>query len=152
MSWRGEEGGIEAAKQNHQVIMTPGGYVYLDHKQSKKEDSLTIGGYTPLEKIYGYEPIPAALPEDKASYILGAQANLWTEYIQYPEKVEYMIFPRVGALSEVLWSPKKKRDWNNFSQKVPAYFDRLHQWGAHYSKAFLEEKSEAAPAPTSSGK
>ncbi|TAL46686.1 MAG: beta-N-acetylhexosaminidase, partial [Chitinophagaceae bacterium] len=80
MSWRGEQGGIDAAKQNHDVIMTPGSHVYLDHSQSENEDSVTIGGYTSVEKIYSYEPIPAALNEEQGKYVLGAQGNVWTEY------------------------------------------------------------------------
>ena len=135
MSWRGENGGIEAAKQNHDVIMTPGGWMYFDHSQSKNEDSVTIGGYTPLQKVYGYEPIPAALPSDKAKYVLGAQANVWTEYLKYPSTIEYMIFPRMLALSEVLWSPEKKRNWQNFKERLPAVLERLNHQKINYSKA-----------------
>lgn len=108
MSWRGEKGGIEAAKQNHDVIMTPTDYAYFDYSQTKNEDSVVIGGYLPVEKVYGYEPIPKELPAGKAKYVQGAQANLWTEYMKYPSKVEYHLFPRASALSEVLWSPKEK--------------------------------------------
>ncbi len=146
MSWRGEEGGIEAAKQNHDVIMTPGSHVYFDFSQTRNEDSVTIGGFTPLEKTYSYEPVPAALPADKAGFVLGAQANLWTEYIKNPQKVEYMVFPRIGALSEVLWSPKAKRNWQRFAQKVPVYMQRLDQWGINYSKAFFDVKPEVGPS------
>ncbi|HCT23891.1 MAG TPA: beta-N-acetylhexosaminidase, partial [Chitinophagaceae bacterium] len=94
MSWRGEAGGIEAAKQNHNVIMTPGGWCYFDHSQNKPEDSVTIGGYTPVDKVYSYEPVPKELTGDKAKYVLGAQANVWTEYMKNTDKIEYMIFPR----------------------------------------------------------
>jgi hexosaminidase len=151
MSWRGEQGGIEAAKQNHQVIMTPGGYVYLDHSQSKNEDSVTIGGFTPLEKTYGYEPIPKELPADKAKFILGAQGNVWTEYMNNPRKVEYMIFPRVSALSEALWTPKQKRDFKDFEQRLPVQFKRYKLWNANSSKAHYEIKATVAPAPNNSG-
>ncbi len=126
MSWRGEEGGIEAAKQNHDVIMTPGGWCYLDHSQSRNEDSITIGGYTSLEKVYGYEPVPASLNAEQAKYILGAQGNVWTEYMKYPSKVEYMIFPRMSALSEVLWSPKEKRDWKSLRKKFLHYLKDIN--------------------------
>lgn len=84
MSWRGEKGGVEAAKQNHDVIMTPTTYVYFDYAQTKKEDSLTIGGFVPIQKVYGYEPVPKELSAEQAKHILGAQANLWTEYVTNP--------------------------------------------------------------------
>ena len=151
MSWRGEEGGIAAAKDNHQVIMTPGEYVYLDHSQSQNEDSVTIGGYLPLEKTYSYEPIPAALPASQAQYVLGAQGNVWTEYMAYPSKVEYMIFPRMSALSEVLWSPKEKRNWNEFERKLPTLFKRYDLWNAHFSTAYYDLKTSLTPAPDNNG-
>jgi hexosaminidase len=135
MSWRGEEGGIAAAKQNHDVIMTPGKYVYLDHAQTKKEDSVTIGGYLPLETVYNYEPIPAELTAEEGKHVLGAQANVWTEYMGNIPKVEYMIFPRLSALSEVLWSPKKQRDWKDFQKRLDTQYKRYIIWKANYSKA-----------------
>ena len=118
MSWRGEEGGIAAAKENHQVIMTPGSHVYLDHSQIKNEDSVTIGGFLPIETVYGYEPVPKELNVQQAAYVLGAQANIWTEYMSNPSKVEYMIFPRLSALSEVLWSSKENKNWPAFQVKM----------------------------------
>lgn len=138
MSWRGEEGGIAAAKQKHDVIMTPGGWCYLDHSQTKNEDSVTIGGYTSVEKVYSYEPIPATLTDDEAKYVLGAQGNVWTEYMKNPNKVEYMIFPRMSALSEVLWSPKKNRSWLDFERRIPVLFERYKHWGANFSTAYYE--------------
>lgn len=138
MSWRGEQGGIEAAKQNHYVIMTPGSHVYFDHSQKKKEDSVTIGGYTTVQKVYSYEPIPKELNASQAKFVLGAQANVWTEYITNTRKVEYHIFPRVSALSEVLWSPKDSREWNDFEERLNSQFKRYELWGANYSKALLE--------------
>ena len=132
MSWRGEEGGIAAAQQKHDVIMTPGTYCYLDHAQNKNEDSVTIGGYLPLEKVYGYEPVPKELAANEAKYILGAQGNVWTEYMNNPKKVEYMVFPRMTALSEVLWSPKGSKDWDSFSTSLPAIYKRYGIWGANY--------------------
>lgn len=151
MSWRGEEGGIEATKQNHDVIMTPGSHCYIDHSQSKNEDSVTIGGYLPLEKVYSYEPVPAVLNAEQAKHILGAQANLWTEYIGYPSKVEYMIFPRMMALSEVLWSPKEKRNWDDFERRLPVLFERLDLQRVHYSKAYYDLKATVIPAPNNEG-
>ena len=135
MSWRGEEGGIAAAKQNHDVIMTPGTYCYFDHSQTKNKDSVTIGGYLPLETVYNYEPVPKELNADEAKYVLGAQANVWTEYMGYPSKVEYMIFPRMSALSEVLWSPKESRDWSRFSSELTDIYKRYKFWGANYYSA-----------------
>ncbi len=151
MSWRGEEGGIEAAKQNHDVIMTPGSHCYLDHSQSKNEDSVTIGGYLPLEKVYSYEPIPDVLNAEQAKHILGAQGNVWTEYIGYPGKVEYMIFPRMMALSEVLWSPKAKRDWKDFERRLPSLFKRLEQEKINYSKAYYDLNATVIPAEDNGG-
>jgi len=135
MSWRGEEGGIAAAKQHHDVIMTPTTYVYFDYSQSKPEDSVTIGGFLPLEKVYNYEPVPKELSQDEAKFVLGAQANVWTEYIGSMSKLEYMIFPRMSALSEVLWSPKESRNWNNFSAGLTTMYKRYKLWGASYSTA-----------------
>ncbi|WP_301921005.1 beta-N-acetylhexosaminidase [Ferruginibacter sp.] len=137
MSWRGEQGGIDAAKQNHDVIMTPGGWVYFDHAQVQKDDSLTIGGYLPVEKVYGYEPIPKELNTEQAKHVLGGQANLWTEYISDPSKIEYMIFPRMSALSEVLWSPKNQRSWILFKPRLKQQFKRYDLWKSSYSKATL---------------
>jgi hexosaminidase len=151
MSWRGEEGGIEAAKQDHDVIMTPGTYCYLDHSQSKNEDSLTIGGYLPLETVYGYDPVPAALTDKQAKHILGAQGNVWTEYMETSSKVEYMIFPRMSALSEVLWTPKEKKNWNDFERRLPILFDRLDAQKINYSKAYYDLKATVIPSPDFDG-
>jgi hexosaminidase len=136
MSWRGEKGGIDAAKQNHDVIMTPGGYCYFDHAQSKNEDSLTIGGYLPVKQTYSYEPVSKELSETEGKHILGAQGNVWTEYITNPKKVEYMIFPRMSALSEVLWSPAAKRNWDDFQNRLQQQCKRYTLWGANYNSKF----------------
>jgi hexosaminidase len=133
MSWRGEKGGIEAAKQHHTVIMTPTTYVYFDYAQSKNPDSLTIGGYLPLETVYKYEPLPAELSADEQKYIIGAQANVWSEYMSNPSKVEYMIFPRMTALSEVLWSPKDKRNWDDFQKRFQTQYKRYDLWKISYN-------------------
>lgn len=134
MSWQGEAGGIAAAKENHQVIMTPGSHVYLDHSQTKNEKEVTIGGFLPLEKVYSYEPIPKELNEQQVKYVMGAQANVWTEYMANPAKVEYMIFPRLSALSEVLWSPKESKNWTEFQTKIETMKKRYTMWGANYFK------------------
>ncbi len=151
MSWRGEEDGIEAAKQNHDVVMTPGSHCYIDHSQSKNEDSVTIGGYLPLEKVYSYEPIPAALNNKQALHILGAQGNVWTEYMNNSNKVEYMIFPRMMALSEVLWSPKEKRNWSDFERRLPVIFERLEREKTNYSKAYYDLQATVLPTEDFNG-
>ena len=145
MSWRGEKGGIEAARQKHNVIMTPGNPVYFDHAQSKNEDSVTIGSYNPIENVYAYEPIPKELNAEQGKYVLGAQANMWTEYMEYPSKVEYMMFPRMTALSEVLWSPKEKRNWEDFERRLPSVYKRLDEQKIHYSKAYYDLKATVMP-------
>jgi len=139
MSWRGEAGGIEAAKQDHDVIMTPGTHVYLDHSQSKKEDSVTIGGYLSVQKVYSYEPVPGVLSVKQKKHVLGAQGNVWTEYMKSPRKVEYMLFPRLSALSEVLWSPPASRSWNEFEKRLAVQFKRYDLWGVNYSRALFTD-------------
>ena len=129
MSWRGEAGGIAAAKQNHNVVMTPGsGGLYIDHAQGKENEPLSIGGNEPLTKIYSYNPIPAELTSDQQKYIMGVQANLWTEYIPTENKVEYMILPRILALSEVAWTPLANKNYTDFADtRLPghlAWFDK----------------------------
>ena len=136
MSWRGESGGIEAASEKHNVIMTPNSYAYFDHQQVAKDDSLTItnneGGFLPIEKVYGWKLMPEKLGGEYRQYIQGGQANLWTEYITNPSKVEYMIFPRVAALCESLWSPQDQKDWDNFSKRLETQKKRYDLWGVHY--------------------
>lgn len=134
MSWRGEEGGIAAAKMHHKVIMTPGSYVYLDHSQAKPADSLTIGGYLPLEKVYNYNPVPKELTTEEGKYIEGVQANVWTEYMQWPTKVEYMIFPRIEAVSEVAWTPLSDKNYDNFLKRLQVQYQRYKLWGVSYYK------------------
>lgn len=151
MSWRGEKGGIEAAKQKHQVIMTPGPPLYFDYSQTKNEDSVVIGGYSPLDRVYNYDPVPGELSADEAKYILGAQANLWTEYMKYPSKVEYMLFPRLSALSEVLWTPKKQKSWSSFEKRLQSQFKRYIMWGANYSRAYFNLISNIGPGKAGSG-
>jgi hexosaminidase len=145
MSWRGEQGGIAAAKQKHEVIMTPLQPVYFNLSQSKNDDSLTFGGYIPLENVYRYEPVPKELNEQDAKYVLGSQANLWSEYINNPKLAEYMIFPRMTALSEVLWSQKDRRDSADFEKRLLTQFKRYELWGSSYSKAFFDLKASVLP-------
>ncbi len=136
MSWRGEEGGISAAKQKHNVIMTPGKYVYLDHAQRKNEDSVTIGGYLPVQQVYGYEPVPKELSADEQKYVLGAQGNVWTEYMTVPAKVEYMVFPRLAALSEVLWTQPANKNYTDFTKRLDEELKRYRKWDVNYCKDF----------------
>lgn len=138
MSWRGETGGVEAAKQSHPVIMTPGNPVYFDHTQRLVEDSVTIGGYNPIDKVYAYNPVPAEIPADKTEFILGAQANVWTEYMKNEKKVEYMIFPRIAALSEVLWTPFDKKDWISFENKLIPLMQRYESWGVSVNPGYFD--------------
>ncbi|HET6721208.1 MAG TPA: family 20 glycosylhydrolase, partial [Chitinophagaceae bacterium] len=151
MSWQGEAGGIEAAKQKHKVIMTPLDNVYLNLSQAENEDSLVFGGYLPLEKVYSYEPVPKALDDEKAGYVLGAQGNVWTEYMNNTGIVEYMLFPRLSALSEVLWSPKEKRSWSDFEKKLQVQFKRYNLWKANYSKAYYDLKATVIPTENFDG-
>ncbi|SDL95383.1 hexosaminidase [Catalinimonas alkaloidigena] len=133
MSWRGEAGGIEAARQHHDVIMTPTTYVYFDYLQSRSpEEPLGIGGYLPLENVYNYEPLPKELTAEEAKYILGAQANVWTEYISTPEHLEYMVLPRMAALAEVVWSPKEGRGWESFKSRMPQLYRRYYAQGLNF--------------------
>lgn len=132
MSWRGMEGGIEAAKEGHDVIMTPTSHCYLDYYQSQNADEpLAIGGYLPVEKVYAFEPVPADLPVDKQHHILGGQANIWTEYIPDEAKLDYMVFPRATAMAEVLWSLKRQRDFQDFAGRLIEHFPRLEAYGVN---------------------
>lgn len=140
MSWRGEEGGIEAAKQKHNVVMTPGSHCYFDHYQgNKKTEPLAIGGYTTLEKVYSYNPIPATLSKEDEQYILGAQGNLWTEYIPTPDHAMYMALPRLCALSEVLWTSNfKPKNYEYFVKRLVNHFKLLDELKINYSKAIYD--------------
>ncbi|MFN5345459.1 MAG: beta-N-acetylhexosaminidase, partial [Bacteroidota bacterium] len=146
MSWRGEAGGIEAAKQGHAVIMTPGNPVYFDHTQAIAEDSVTIGGYNPIEKVYAYNPLPKEIPASNAQFVLGAQANVWTEYMKNEEKIVYMIFPRIAALSELLWTPQDKKNWTAFEKNIGPLIQRYTQWGLKPSMAYYEIASKLSPS------
>lgn len=138
MSWRGEQGGIEAARQGHDVIMTPQSHCYFDHYQSGDfaSEPKAFSGQPPLplETVYAYEPIPAELASDEAQHVLGAQANVWTEYIPTTQQAEYMLLPRLCALSEVVWSPKELRDEANFFLRLPAHFAYFDAMGINYRR------------------
>ncbi|MDN3582640.1 family 20 glycosylhydrolase [Mucilaginibacter flavus] len=135
MSWRGEEGGIAAAQQKHNVIMTPGSHgLYIDHGQGKpSQEPLSIGGNEPLSKIYAYDPTPEALTPEQKKYIMGVQANLWTEYIPTDAKVEFMLLPRLMALSEIAWSPLANKNFKDFSEtRLPGHLAWLDKNGFDY--------------------
>jgi hexosaminidase len=133
MSWRGEKGGIEAATLGHDVIMTPGNWVYLDHYQgSSKVEPVGIGGYTTMEESYGYEPVPAELDKGKAKHILGTQGNVWSEYMYTPELVEYRVYPRIIALAEVGWTQPEKKDFDGFVKRMDNQFVRLDMHNVNY--------------------
>jgi len=135
MSWRGEQGGIDAARQNHDVIMTPGGTCYFDkYQQNPAGEPEAIGGFLPLQKVYEYEPLPATLEKEKQQYIKGAQANLWTEYVPTQEHAAYMIFPRIIALSEVVWSNPKAKNWAQFQEKLAAHYNLLQAYNINYCR------------------
>lgn len=137
MSWRGIEGGLEAASQDHEVIMTPGAYCYFDYYQARgPEEPVAIGGLVTLKKVYSFEPIPDKLPASKQKYIMGGQANIWTEYIATPQHLQYMAYPRSFALSEVLWSPKTERNYEEFVQRLTSQLPRLDAWNVTYAKHF----------------
>lgn len=144
MSWRGEAGGIEAAKMDHNVVMSPGSHCYFDHYQGDPSlEPLAFGGYTTLKKVYSYEPVPEELTTEEADYVLGAQANVWTEYMPDGNHVEYMIFPRLSALSEVVWSPKENRDWADFSKRMETQYERYEKIGANYATSAFQVTSSA---------
>ena len=135
MSWRGTEGGIYAAKMGHDAIMTPTTYCYLDYCQASdpENEPLNIGGYVPVEKLYSYEPVPDSLVNDYGKYIIGVQANLWTEYIPTNEQLEYMLLPRVAALSEVQWCDRGTREWTRFAQALPHMLQIYDRMGLNYA-------------------
>lgn len=133
MSWRGIEGGIAAAQQNHDVVMSPTSHCYFDFYQADPADEpRAIGGFLPLEKVYAYEPVPSELTKKQSRLILGAQGNVWTEYIKTPAEVEYMALPRLCALAEVVWSPKSQRNLDDFLRRMSAHYARLDEMGVNY--------------------
>lgn len=132
MSWRDKNIGIQAIKDGHDVIMTPGGYLYFDFYQADPiTQSEAIGGYTPVKRVYSYEPVPEELTPEQAKHVFGVQANLWTEYISDEKQVEYMIFPRLLALAEIAWSPKELRNWQTFKPRLNRHVELLLQMGVN---------------------
>ncbi len=136
MSWRGESGGIAAAKQHHDVVMTPNSYLYFDYYQSldKANEPIAIGGYLPLETVYSYEPMPKELTADEARHIIGVQANIWTEYMPTFKQMQYMALPRLAALSEVQWSQPALKDYNSFTNRLTEFTHLYDRLGYNYAK------------------
>jgi hexosaminidase len=138
MSWRGTKGGIEAAKQKHNVVMTPSEYYYLDYYQGEpylEPIAIGNGGMITLKKVYDYEPVSNELTPNEAKYITGVQGNVWSEFIHSPEKVEYMLYPRAAALAETGWSSKSSKDWNDFIKRMEIQYLRYDKAGIRYSKS-----------------
>jgi hexosaminidase len=135
MSWRGTNGGLAAARDGHDVIMTPTSHTYFDYLQSRSPDEpLAIGGFLPLDTVYAYEPVPADLEPEFVKHILGAQAQLWTEYMPNPRHVEYMAFPRLSALAEVVWTPREQRDFADFSRRLDRHLQRMDILDVNYRR------------------
>jgi hexosaminidase len=140
MSWRGTKGGIEAAKQNHDVVMSPNSYFYIDYYQANsKTEPLAIGGFLPLSKCYSFEPDLPELTAEEAKHVVGIQANLWTEYISTIGYAEYMTYPRALALAEVSWSPKGTKNYENFKTRLKGHMPSMDAMKINYSKAFLTQ-------------
>ncbi|MHB0960227.1 MAG: beta-N-acetylhexosaminidase [Pirellulaceae bacterium] len=146
MSWRGTEGGIAAATAGHDVVMSPTSHCYFDYAQGRgPTEPVAIGGFLPLETVYGFEPLPAALPEARRQHILGVQGNLWTEYIPTPAEAEYFAFPRAVALAEVAWSPAALRNLADFQRRMQVHMQRLDRLAVNY-------RPLSAPAETPPGR
>ena len=141
MSWRGEEGGIIAAKQNHNVIMTPDKFAYLHYLQSESETSATDVGFLPIERVYEYDPAPKELTQEQLKSIIGFQCCVWTEYMPNTDKMEYMTFPRACAIAETAWSPKNTKNFIDFEKRLKIHAKRLDNLKVNYFKGFLTDKN-----------
>ena len=151
MSWRGEKGGIAAAAQQHNVIMTPETPLYLNHAQSRYEDSVTQGGYNSLQMVYNYSVYPEQMIPENQKYVLGAQGNMWSEYISNEAKLNYQLYPRIVALSEALWSASEVKSWTSFEKKLPVLFARLETANIMHSKAWYDMQATISPAINNKG-
>jgi len=147
MSWRGLEGGIEAAQLGHDVIMVPTSHAYFDYYQTTdtEYEPLGIGGFIDVEKVYSLEPVPSVLTEEQKVHILGAQANIWTEYIPDSDRIEYKLLPRLAALSEVQWTQPEKKDYKNFTQRLPQLMQLYEREGYNYAKHIFDLKADFTP-------
>lgn len=147
MSWRGTEGGIEAARLGHDVIMVPTTYLYFDYYQTKdtKDEPLAIGGYVPIENVYHFEPVPSVLNAEQKKHIIGLQANLWVEYIPTFKHVEYMVLPRMAALCEVQWTMPEKKNYEDFLTRLPHLFAVYNLEGYNFAKHLYNITAEFTP-------
>jgi hexosaminidase len=137
MSWRGEEGGIAAAKAGHDVVMAPNKPTYMDYSQTElPTEPPGIGNHNSLEAVYAYQPVPKELSADEAKHVLGGQGQIWTEYMPDPKRVEYMAWPRLIALAEVLWSPGETRNWADFQKRLATHLERLAILDVNYRGRF----------------
>ncbi|MBN1579959.1 MAG: beta-N-acetylhexosaminidase [Anaerolineae bacterium] len=136
MSWRGSQGGIDAALAGHDVVMSPNTHCYFDYYQSadRENEPPAIGGFVPLEKVYAFEPVPETLSPEQGTHIIGIQGNMWTEYMPTSQQVEYMVYPRACALAEVAWSAANARDLSDFMKRLEALLARLDRLGIHFRK------------------
>tara|TARA_Y100000589_G_C27107419_1_gene610728 strand:+ start:1 stop:1137 length:1137 start_codon:yes stop_codon:yes gene_type:complete len=151
MSWRGTSGAVEAAKSGHNVVMTPTSHCYFDYYQSENEDEpLAIGGFLPLEKVYGFNPIPEELTTEESKYVLGAQGNIWTEYIPTEKHLEYMAFPRMLALSEVVWSQPEHKNYKDFVLRLENFHLRLDALDINYANHLYEIEGTSTSSATAS--
>ncbi len=133
MSWQGEEGGIKAANQGHDVVMSPISYVYFNFYQGDHHaEPLAFGGYIPLEKVYNYNPIPSEINKDKQKHILGSQGNLWTEYAKEEATVEYLLYPRIIALAETNWTPLEQKEYSGFLERMAGVYNVLDKYNVNY--------------------
>jgi len=147
MSWRGEIGGIKAAREGHDVVMSPTSHVYFDFYQgSGPDEPLAIGSYLPIRKVYDYNPIPDELDAEEAKRIRGAQANMWTEYMPTEEHVEYMLLPRMTALAEVVWTPQEARNFDDYAGRLSRSFWRFDSLRYRYATHILDVEYIVGPA------
>ena len=144
MSWRGTKGGIEAARSGHDVVMAPTTHTYLDYYQSRDtlQEPLAIGGFLPLDSVYAFDPLPAELEPQFAKHVLGGQGQLWTEYMKTPKQVEYMAFPRMSALAEVLWIPRERKDLGDFRQRLGSHARRLEMLDVNYRRKWKVDSGQ----------
>ena len=149
MSWRGEAGGVEAARLGHDVIMTPNTYLYFDYYQTANtaEEPEAIGGCLPLALVYSYDPLPKSLTPEQARHIIGVQANLWTEYMPTYRQMEYMELPRMAALCEIQWTEQAQRNYGDFRQRLPRFIQVYDQQGYNYAKHVFDVEAKYSLAP-----
>ncbi|MES2995647.1 MAG: beta-N-acetylhexosaminidase [Verrucomicrobiota bacterium] len=155
MSWRGENGGIASAKEGHDVVMSANGFLYFDYYQESAADALakgieheTIGGFVPISKVYGFDPVPGVLNEAQAKHIIGVQGQSWTEYMKTYDKVEYQVFPRIAALSEIAWSPKEGKNYADFVKRMENIMSFYDAAGVNHGPIYAEPKREAKDGAT----